>query len=159
MFWRNSNDPTAIQVSQTPPPSPGRNSGQKSATTGADPPSFGAPFIVTSTSPANGHTGRDDTAHLSRSISSPIDSWLRSLHEKHRQNELGKLASYISELTNADPKHFGIVLAAADGNPTPWETATFCLQFSRFRSRWCMASRSRITGPITFCATSASSHG
>jgi glutaminase len=40
---------------------------------------------------------------------------LRSLHEKYRHSDHGHLASYIPELTKADPNHFGIVLAAADG--------------------------------------------
>jgi glutaminase len=48
-------------------------------------------------------------------LTSPIDVWLRNLHEKYRDNMHGHVASYIPELTKADPKQFGIVLAAADG--------------------------------------------
>jgi glutaminase len=62
-----------------------------------------------------GHTASIDKPKISRPVSSPIMDWLTSLHDRHRHSDHGQLASYIPELTKADPKHFGIVLAAADG--------------------------------------------
>jgi len=50
-----------------------------------------------------------------RPIPSPIDVWLGELHAKYKGDFGGRLASYIPELTRADPAHFGIVLATADG--------------------------------------------
>ena len=48
-------------------------------------------------------------------IVSPITMWLEELHAKYKNDLSGELASYIPELTKADPQHFGIVLATADG--------------------------------------------
>jgi glutaminase len=48
-------------------------------------------------------------------LKSPIEDWLQRLHARHQSNARGKLASYIPELTKADPDHFGVVLTAADG--------------------------------------------
>ena len=48
-------------------------------------------------------------------LKSPIEDWLQRLHARHQTNRLGKLASYIPELTKANPEHFGVVLTAADG--------------------------------------------
>ena len=48
-------------------------------------------------------------------LKSPIEDWLQRLHARYQNNKLGKLASYIPELTKADPDHFGVVLTAADG--------------------------------------------
>lgn len=50
-----------------------------------------------------------------KALKSPIEDWLQRLHERHQSNGHGKLASYIPELTKADPNHFGVVLTAADG--------------------------------------------
>jgi glutaminase len=46
---------------------------------------------------------------------SPILSCLEEIHEKHRGNFEGKVATYIPELAKADPALFGIALATADG--------------------------------------------
>lgn len=48
-------------------------------------------------------------------IKSPIEHWLKELHAKLKDDNRGNLASYIPELTKADPAHFGIALATADG--------------------------------------------
>ena len=48
-------------------------------------------------------------------ITSPIGRWLKELHAKHQGASHGKLASYIPELTRANPDHFGVALATADG--------------------------------------------
>ena len=50
-----------------------------------------------------------------KGLKSPIQDWLQHLHARHHGKTLGKLASYIPELTKADPNHFGVVLTAADG--------------------------------------------
>ncbi len=47
---------------------------------------------------------------------SPIQAWLEDLHAKYKDNFSGALASYIPELTKADPASFGIVIATADGH-------------------------------------------
>ena len=49
------------------------------------------------------------------SIKSPIEQWLKELHAKYQSEFQGNLASYIPELTKADPAHFGIALATPDG--------------------------------------------
>ncbi len=46
---------------------------------------------------------------------SPVDAWLKELHTKYRDLLVGELANYIPELTKANPAHFGIALATADG--------------------------------------------
>src|ERR1700758_2756471 len=46
---------------------------------------------------------------------SPILSALQEMHEQYRENFAGKVASYIPELSKADPRLFGIVLVTADG--------------------------------------------
>jgi glutaminase len=48
-------------------------------------------------------------------IKSPIEHWLKELHAKYQGKFDGNLASYIPELTRANPAHFGIALATADG--------------------------------------------
>ena len=48
-------------------------------------------------------------------IESPISEWLKELHAKFKDAADGRLANYIPELTRADPAHFGIALATADG--------------------------------------------
>ncbi len=47
--------------------------------------------------------------------SSPISHWLKKLHAKYQSSRSGKLASYIPELTKANPNHFGVALTTADG--------------------------------------------
>jgi glutaminase len=46
---------------------------------------------------------------------SPILSCLQDMHERHRGNFDGKVATYIPELAKADPRLFGIALVTADG--------------------------------------------
>jgi len=48
-------------------------------------------------------------------IVSPIGRWLKELHAKYQGEAQGKLASYIPELTRANPDHFGVALTTADG--------------------------------------------
>jgi glutaminase len=48
-------------------------------------------------------------------IASPIEQWLKELHGKYQGAFDGKLADYIPELTRANPAHFGVALATADG--------------------------------------------
>ena len=55
------------------------------------------------------------TSATGAALKSPIEDWLQHLHARHRSNDRGKLASYIPELTKANPEHFGVVLTAADG--------------------------------------------
>lgn len=49
-------------------------------------------------------------------ITLPIEAWLRDLHADLKHDNAGTLASYIPELTRADPSHFGIAIATADGH-------------------------------------------
>ena len=46
---------------------------------------------------------------------SPVLSFLRRVHERHRTNTAGSVATYIPELALADPASFGIVIATVDG--------------------------------------------
>ena len=46
---------------------------------------------------------------------SPIHAYLADLHARHARNEGGHVASYIPELTHADPRWFGICIATRDG--------------------------------------------
>ncbi len=46
---------------------------------------------------------------------SPIETWLSALHGRYKNLADGAVASYIPELSKADPGHFGICLVAADG--------------------------------------------
>ena len=48
-------------------------------------------------------------------VASPIGRWLRELHAKYQGANEGELANYIPELTRANPNHFGVALATADG--------------------------------------------
>jgi glutaminase len=45
----------------------------------------------------------------------PLSAFITELYERHKRNFDGKLADYIPELAKADPAHFGVVLATADG--------------------------------------------
>ena len=58
---------------------------------------------------------RTDRSQRPATIGSPIGEWLQELHAKFQGAFDGQLANYIPELTRADPAHFGIVLATADG--------------------------------------------
>jgi glutaminase len=58
---------------------------------------------------------RTDRSPGPAAIASPISEWLEELHAKFKGVFDGKLASYIPELTRADPAHFGVALATADG--------------------------------------------
>jgi len=49
-------------------------------------------------------------------LRSPIQAYIERLHEKYAAFGDGALASYIPELTNADPNWFGIALATTDGH-------------------------------------------
>ena len=46
----------------------------------------------------------------------PLESYLAGLHRKHAGCSDGALASYIPELTKADPSWFGIAVATVDGH-------------------------------------------
>ena len=46
---------------------------------------------------------------------SPVLSFLRRVHDRHRLDDTGMVASYIPELAEADPAAFGIVIATVDG--------------------------------------------
>ena len=56
------------------------------------------------------------TPQAPSALISPIQSWLDELHAKYKGDLSGALASYIPELTKADPASFGIVIATADGH-------------------------------------------
>ncbi len=47
---------------------------------------------------------------------SPIDSYLRRLHERWQEDRSGEVASYIPPLALADPSWFGIAIATTDGH-------------------------------------------
>jgi glutaminase len=49
-------------------------------------------------------------------VASPVEAFLRSLHERFRSLESGTVATYIPELARADPGWFGISVATADGH-------------------------------------------
>lgn len=103
MFWRISNGGAKLETKTVQ---------ETKAAAG-----FGAPYIVRTLENGAGHAPILEGMKLPtpNTLTSPIDVWLRNLHEKYRNNMHGHLASYIPELTKADAKHFGIVLAAADG--------------------------------------------
>jgi glutaminase len=46
----------------------------------------------------------------------PLAQYLQTLHRKHADCREGELASYIPELTKADPNWFGIAVATVDGH-------------------------------------------
>jgi glutaminase len=48
-------------------------------------------------------------------VGSPVDAYLRRLHEKHAADSSGEVATYIPELGKADPEWFGIALTTTDG--------------------------------------------
>ncbi len=52
---------------------------------------------------------------MAKMIEDPISARLRRVHEQHATRTDGALASYIPELTDADPDWFGICLVTADG--------------------------------------------
>ena len=58
----------------------------------------------------------DPSPAAPRSDEHPLGSYLRMLHRKHADCMDGAVASYIPELTKADPRWFGIAVATIDGN-------------------------------------------
>jgi glutaminase len=46
---------------------------------------------------------------------SPVLSFLRRVHDRHRLDDTGTVATYIPELASVDPASFGIVVATVDG--------------------------------------------
>jgi glutaminase len=52
---------------------------------------------------------------VDEAITSPIQSYLESLHRKHSTVVEGAVATYIPELAKADPSWFGISIATTDG--------------------------------------------
>jgi glutaminase len=61
-----------------------------------------------------GHTARKRTGD-SHQVKSPIQAYLERLHEKCSKLHDGKIATYIPELSKADPNWFGISIATTDG--------------------------------------------
>lgn len=57
---------------------------------------------------------RDETSPLA-GLTSPIQQYLERLHAKYAQLEDGAVASYIPELTKANPNWFAIAIATTDG--------------------------------------------
>ena len=55
-------------------------------------------------------------ADTSRSTEHPLASYLSDLHVRHADCDEGAVASYIPELTRADPAWFGIAVATIDGH-------------------------------------------
>src|ERR1700690_216740 len=49
------------------------------------------------------------------STSSEIEQIVQRIHEKYQSFDEGAVATYIPELSKADPRHFGICLATVDG--------------------------------------------
>src|SRR5438552_4918493 len=58
----------------------------------------------------------DPSPAAPRSDGHPLGSYLRMLHRKHADCMDGAVASYIPELTNADPRWFGVAVATIDGH-------------------------------------------
>jgi glutaminase len=57
------------------------------------------------------------TLHAERAIAaSPIQAYLERLHRRFAGLSTGKVATYIPELSKADPAAFGIVIATVDGH-------------------------------------------
>ncbi|SFZ85312.1 L-glutaminase [Devosia enhydra] len=46
----------------------------------------------------------------------PVDSYLQTLHDRHKANRTGKLADYIPELTRIAPDLFGLAFVTMDGH-------------------------------------------
>jgi glutaminase len=59
--------------------------------------------------PVDPNADEDDAGH-------PLSAYLRRLHRKHADCTDGRVASYIPELTKADPAWFGIAVATIDGH-------------------------------------------
>src|SRR5262245_35148894 len=68
-----------------------------------------------STAPAPSVSPNGSPAVPAAPIASPIGLWLKELHAKYQGASHGTLASYIPELTRANPDHFGVALTTADG--------------------------------------------
>jgi glutaminase len=73
-----------------------------------------APFITVE-KPSQSNGTSQAFAKPTGPIVSPIAYWLKQVHAKYKGADHGKLASYIPELTLANPEHFGIALTTADG--------------------------------------------
>ena len=73
-------------------------------------PGAGDPAVVPAI-PA-GRSGLDQAAPPA---DSPVLAFLRRVHDRHRTNTAGAVATYIPELARADPASFGIVIATVDG--------------------------------------------
>ncbi|MBK8070927.1 MAG: glutaminase A [Ramlibacter sp.] len=54
--------------------------------------------------------------HPSRDNPFPIETYLRTLYERHRGYRQGQVADYIPELAKAEPDWFGICIATRDGH-------------------------------------------
>ncbi|HUK61829.1 MAG TPA: glutaminase, partial [Dongiaceae bacterium] len=54
-------------------------------------------------------------AAVATGIGSPIQVYLERLHAQHAGLRSGDVATYIPELSKADPEWFGICLATTDG--------------------------------------------
>ena len=67
------------------------------------------------------HRPISDSTHAkrleeSRPTSHPLADYLAGIHDKHSPCNEGEIASYIPELTKADPNWFGIAVATIDGH-------------------------------------------
>jgi glutaminase len=72
------------------------------------------PIILEPLPQANG-AGPIPAVRPADPITSPISQWLKELHAKYKDAADGALASYIPELTRANPMHFGVALTTPDG--------------------------------------------
>src|SRR5690349_23290126 len=68
-------------------------------------------LVVTGRPPVPG----DGTPEPAPPADSPVLSFLRRVHDRHRLDARGAVATYIPELARADPASFGIVVATVDG--------------------------------------------
>lgn len=59
---------------------------------------------------------------------SPIQRFLRELHQRYASLDEGAVADYIPELTKANPEWFGICIATRDGHL--YEVGDTCQKFT-----------------------------